>query len=315
MTTSTTWTGRVDGPGPEHRRWHTAVGSMPGRTGVTLIGFAGDAGVRRNGGRPGALAGPAAIRAALGSLALGSSVVVHDDGDVVTVDDALEQAQNELAEAVARQLRSGRFPLVLGGGHEVAYGSYLGLRRSGVLDGQRLGILNVDAHFDLRDGERASSGTPFRQIARAQAEHGDGFAYAVLGISEPGNTTALFDTANELGVRYRLDRDCQERHLDEVHTFVDAFAADVDVVYLSVDLDALPAAQAPGVSAPATLGVPATVVLEVCRTVGADPKLLLADVAELNPAYDPDGRTARLAARLVHEIATSAAARPTPGGS
>ncbi|MGV9300900.1 formimidoylglutamase [Amycolatopsis sp. NPDC003676] len=308
---TTPWTGREDGSGPEHRRWHHAVNEFSGGPGVSLLGFASDAGVRRNGGRPGAQAGPEAIRKALASFAIQPEFVISDAGDVSVEGDALEAGQENLGELVAKQLSDGNFPLVLGGGHETAYGSYLGLVRSGLLDGRRLGILNLDAHFDLRTADRASSGTPFRQIAAREAERGAEFAYAVVGISEPGNTGALFETAAELNVRHLLDLDCQERHLDRVLDFVRAFVADVDALYLSIDLDVLPAAQAPGVSAPSTLGVPAAVVLEVCQLVARDPKLALADITELNPVYDVDTRTARIAARLAHTLVTS---RPVPEG-
>ncbi|EFL07593.1 MULTISPECIES: formimidoylglutamase [Actinomycetes] len=305
------WTGRDDGRGPDHRRWHHAVHEFSAAPSVSLLGFASDAGVRRNGGRPGAQAGPNAIRQALASFALPAEFAVSDAGDVVVEGDELEAGQESLGELVAKQLSAGNFPLVLGGGHETAYGSYLGLARSGLLDGRRLGVLNLDAHFDLRTADRASSGTPFRQIAAREAERGAEFAYAVVGISEPGNTAALFRTAAELNVRHLLDVDCQERHLDRVLDFVRAFVSDVDALYLSIDLDVLPAAQAPGVSAPASLGVPAAVVLEVCRLVASDPKLVLADLTELNPVYDVDHRTARIAARLAHTLVTS---RPVPEG-
>ncbi|WP_409180939.1 formimidoylglutamase [Amycolatopsis sp. VS8301801F10] len=308
---TTPWTGRHDGSGPEHRRWHHAVNEFSSAPGVSLLGFASDAGVRRNGGRPGAQAGPDAIRKALASFAIPPEFTVDDLGDVVVEGDELEAGQENLGELVGKQLTDGNFPLVLGGGHETAYGSYLGLARSGLLDGRRLGILNLDAHFDLRTADRASSGTPFRQIAVREAERGAGFNYAVVGISEPGNTAALFRTAAELNVRHLLDVDCQERRLERVLDFVRGFVADVDALYLSIDLDVLPAAQAPGVSAPATLGVPAAVVLEVCRLVASDPKLALADLTELNPVYDVDHRTARIAARLAHTLVTS---RPVPEG-
>ncbi|WP_116205197.1 formimidoylglutamase [Amycolatopsis circi] len=308
---TTKWTGREDGSGPDHRRWHHAVNEFSSAPGVSLLGFASDAGVRRNGGRPGAQAGPEAIRKALASFAIQPEFVISDAGDVVVEGDELEAGQENLGELVAKQLNDGHLPLVLGGGHETAYGSYLGLARSGLLDGKRLGILNLDAHFDLRTADRASSGTPFRQIAAREAERGAEFTYAVVGISEPGNTTALFETAAELNVRHLLDLDCQERHLERVLDFVRAFVADVDALYLSIDLDVIPAAQAPGVSAPSTLGVPAAVVLEVCRLVARDPKLALADITELNPVYDVDTRTARIAARLAHTLVTS---RPVPEG-
>jgi formiminoglutamase len=301
------WTGRFDGDGPEHRRWWQAVVPSNGATAsgsapkpAALIGFASDEGVRRNKGRTGAAAAPAAIRKALGPLAFHLDRSVTDAGDVAVSEGALEDAQARLGSVVSELLDAGHLTAVLGGGHETAYASYLGVSGSQVVQqGARLGVLNLDAHFDLRDEPVPSSGTPFLQMARAEAAAGRQFRYAVAGISEANNTRALFDTAGHLGVQYLLDEDCGT---DRVREFVAPFLADIDVLYLTIDLDVLPAAVAPGVSAPAAFGVPLPVISAVCRQVAASGKLLHLDIAELNPAFDVDGRTARVAARLLDTL-------------
>ncbi|MGN7201132.1 formimidoylglutamase [Arthrobacter sp. SAFR-044] len=300
------WTGRFDGDGPGHRRWWQAVTSSgpaqptPGTRPAALLGFASDEGVRRNKGRTGAAAAPAALRKALGPLAFHLDRAVTDAGDVVVSGEDLEAGQERLGQVLAALLDAGHQTVVLGGGHETAYASYLGVSTSAAVQGgQRLGVLNLDAHFDLRDEPVASSGTPFLQMARAEADAGREFRYTVVGISEPNNTQVLFDTAEKLGVRYLLDEDCEA---DRVRDFVTAFLAEIDVLYLTIDLDVLPAAVAPGVSAPAAYGVPLPVISAVCRQVARSGKLLHLDVAELNPAFDIDGRTARTGARLVDTL-------------
>jgi formiminoglutamase len=310
------WTGRFDGDGREHRRWWQAVSryapggsasaasaspsSLPASRPAVLLGFASDEGVRRNKGRPGAALAPAALRAALGPLAFHLDRTVSDAGDVVVAGGALEAGQARAGLAIAAMLDAGRLTVVLGGGHETAFASYLGLAGSeGVRGGQRLGVLNLDAHFDLRDEHVPSSGTPFLQMAEAEAAAGREFRYAVVGISEPNNTGALFSTAGRLGVRYLQDEDCTP---ERTRAFVDDFLTGVDVLYLTIDLDVLPASVAPGVSAPAAYGVPLPVISAVCRQVAESGKLLHLDVAELNPEFDVDGRTARVAARLVNTL-------------
>ncbi|MCU1539153.1 MAG: hutG [Arthrobacter sp.] len=306
------WTGRFDGDGAEHRRWWQAVtpyspgtlptpaAASPGARPAVVLGFGSDAGVRRNQGRTGAAAAPDAIRSALGPLAFHLSRNVYDAGNVTVAGDALEAGQARAGLAITRLLDAGRLPVVLGGGHETAYASYLGVAGSAaVREGLRVGVLNLDAHFDLRDDPRASSGTPFLQMARAEAAAGRGLRYAVVGISEPNNTRALFHTAGELGVDYLLDEDCSA---EAAHGFVAAFLAQVDALYLTIDLDVLPASVAPGVSAPAACGVPLPVISAVCRQVAASGKLLHLDIAELNPGFDIDGRTAKVAARLVNTL-------------
>ena len=305
------WSGRDDGPGASHLRWHHAVrpftpDSAPG---AVVIGFASEEGVLRNGGRPGQVQGPDALRTALGGLALPAPRDLYDAGTIQVVDGMLEAAQERLGSAVSAAIDAGHLPVVFGGGHEVAYGTYRGVADSQRRTRQqRLGVLNLDAHFDLRIAERPSSGTPFRQALLRERDRGMPMSYDVLGISQPSNTSALFDTAAEFGVRHLLDEHCGPTHRAAVDEFLDAVFEDVDLLYLTIDLDVLPAAVAPGVSAPAAFGVPLETIQHVCDRVAASGLLVAVDVAELNPVFDVDGRTARTAARLVHRIVTTPAA-------
>jgi len=299
------WTGRDDGPGPENARWHNTItpwkaGDEPG---TTLVGFASDEGVRRNQGRIGASSGPAALRAALASLALQQPAPLLDAGDVVVDDQELEAAQDEFAALLCDLLTGGHFTVGLGGGHEITYASYSGVARSLGTDGQwTLGILNLDAHFDLRDEPMATSGTGFAQIADAESAAGRDFRYAAVGISESSNTKILFDRAQTLGVEVLLDAECHLGNIDRVRRFVADFAASVDHLYLTIDLDVLPASVAPGVSAPAGYGVGLETVRDIMLTAARSGKLIHADIAELNPTFDIDQCTARTAARLVSDL-------------
>lgn len=307
----TPWTGRFDGDGDEHRRWwqavapHTPGADTPGATEAgsrpaVVVGFRSDEGVRRNKGRIGAAAAPAAIRKALAPLAFHLDREVFDAGDVVVEDGSLEEGQERAGRVISELLDAGKLTVLLGGGHETAFASYLGVARSeAVTRGKRLGVLNLDAHFDLRDEPVPSSGTPFLQMAHAEAAAGRELNYAVVGISEPNNTRTLFNTADRLGVKYLLDEECST---EAVREFVVSFLDGVDALYLTIDLDVLPASVAPGVSAPAAYGVPLPVISAVCRQVAASGKLLHLDVAELNPEFDIDSRTAKVAARLVNTL-------------
>lgn len=302
----TVWTGRVD-PEPNTARWHQQVQpfSQAAEPGYTLIGFCSDEGVRRNKGRVGAAKGPAAMRKTLASLAWHQSAPVYDAGDVVCAGDALEQAHGDLAAQVAECLAQRQLPIVMGGGHEVAFGSWSGLARHLATQEQspRIGIINFDAHFDLRDpGFVVSSGTPFAQIAQACEQKGWPFSYACLGVSRASNTQALFTKAEQLKVLVWEDRAMTQARLPELQAGLDAFIGQCDHLYLTIDIDVFPAAQAPGVSAPAARGVALDVIEPLIEQIKASGKLRLADLAELNPEYDVDGHTARLAARLIHTL-------------
>ena len=285
--------------------------------GIAITGFACDAGVVRNQGRPGAAAGPIAIRRVLANLAWhgGTQRALFDAGDVLCHGDQLETAQQALAEKVRALLADGQLPLLLGGGHEIAWGSYQGLAAHCAAGRQRVGVINFDAHFDLRPllpGDRGSSGTPFRQIASHMTAAGQAVSYLCIGLSRPANTQALFQTATQLGVRWIEDLDCQSENFEAHLPIFEEFIASVDRIQLSVCLDAFPAGLAPGVSAPAGLGIPPAYVLAAIRAIGriAGPgstnnKLGLAEIAELCPLHDPAGATARLAARIAFELAHS----------
>ncbi len=304
------WQGRVDeAEGALGRRWHQVMQPLSSGTAAdatVLLGFACDAGVARNHGRVGAVEGPLAIRRALRNMPLHECTRLADGGDIRCEGDALEAAQSALGVAVAQQLDVGRFPLVLGGGHEMAWGSFKGLathlaRAEGT---PRVGIVNFDAHFDLRRDVRGTSGTPFLQIAQDCEGRGWEFRYACLGVSRYANTEALFARARELRVLSQIDESLDAAHFMPALL---AFVAEVDDVYLTVCLDVLPAAVAPGVSAPAARGVGLDVLEPLIEAVCASGKVRLADIAEMNPRFDIDGRTAAVAARIVARIANGVA--------
>ena len=296
------WQGRID-PEPDSPRWHQRIQAlrMDSQPGVALLGFASDEGVRRNQGRVGAFNGPLAIRKALANLAWHRSGPAYDAGDVVCADGDLESAQARLGHNVCALLDAGHLPVVLGGGHEVAFGSWQGIAEHLAGGMPRIGIINFDAHFDLRDPAHArSSGTPFTQIAEQCAARGWPFAYACLGVSRASNTRALFQRAAELDVLVREDREIREGSLAAISAELQSFIASCDAIYLTIDIDVLPACEAPGVSAPAARGVPLALLEPLLETVRDSGKLRLVDLAELNPEYDIDARTAKVAARLIH---------------
>lgn len=302
------WQGRID-PEVNSKRWHQVVNAWSGpvENSFTLLGFACDEGVRRNKGRVGASGGPTALRQALAGLAVHDARPLFDAGDIECSDGNLSAAQERLAAAVDQLLAGRHKPLIMGGGHEIAYGTWSGLAShlNAMAPDQhpRIGIINFDAHFDLRDpSEGPSSGTPFAQIANVCEENSWPFRYACLGISQAANTPALFHRAEALGVLFRQDQDLRPDTLSAVRQDLDSFMADCDHVYLTLCLDVFPAATVPGVSAPAARGVNLEVIEPLIQYIAASGKLKVADIAELNPNYDIDQRSARVAARIFHTL-------------
>ncbi|CAM3353534.1 Formimidoylglutamase [Klebsiella spallanzanii] len=269
---------------------------------IALLGFACDEGVRRNKGRTGAKQGPETLRRALANMA---SHQGHDrcvDMGTISVEgEELEEAQQALREAVTACQRAGKRTLVLGGGHETAFG-----HGAGVLDAfpdEKVGIINLDAHLDLRFANQASSGTPFRQLALACEAQQRGFHYACIGVSRAANTQALLDEAARREVTIIEDLDVLTSFEAWVLPEISRNIACYDRLYLTIDLDVLPAREMPAVSAPAALGIPLATLLRIVEPLCRSGKLQAVDLVEFNPQYDIDSQGARAAARLAWQIA------------
>lgn len=309
------WQGRVDSESDfDAFRWHQWIRPVDierlkpyeGELGIVLLGFCSDEGIRRNNGRTGAVNGPSSIRKELVNLPcrFSKSLELFDAGDVKLIDRDLEGAQELLGECVRRLLENGYTPIVIGGGHETAYGHYLGIR--GHLDGQengytkRLGIINFDAHFDMRpypDG--ATSGTMFRQIADMNAAEGRPFDYCCLGIQRYSNTVALFKSADELGANYILAKDIEESDVWATIEKVDRFISDKDHLYLTICTDVFSSAFAPGVSATQPIGMDPEKMLKIFKYLFKTRKVIGFDIAEVSPRFDQDNTTANLAKVLI----------------
>lgn len=271
---------------------------------MALLGYACDKGVRTNRGRPGAEYGPDAIREQLAKMPnhLAPNAHLLDLGNIHCGHGTLALCQAHLANAVQRLLQCNYRPLILGGGHDMAYGHLSGIKKY-VGKERTLGIINFDAHFDLRDATSGPhSGTPFEQYALDCAAEGTEFHYLALGIRHDANDASLFERASELGAQYVQCGYFNMHFLEHVQLRLVQFMEDVDVIYTTIDLDGFSSAYAPGVSAASPMGFAPDVVLECMKLILDSKKLISLDVAELNPKFDRDGQTAKLAASLVHYI-------------
>lgn len=267
-----------------------------------LVGFASDAGVKRNVGRTGAKAAPDAIRKALGPFSCKrKEIALYDFGNVVCHRDELEEAQLALAEIIEKLLNENITPIVLGGGHEVAYGNYLGIARK-ISD---LAIVNFDAHFDMRpllNDAKGSSGTPFLQIAEDKIAKGQLFDYTCLGLQMTGNNSHLDETARKHHVHALYASEIHENGLSLAKQMVADAIKRTNQLYVSLCLDVFATPFAPGVSAPQILGLFPWQVISLLRILAESKKVVSYDLAEYCPPLDIDMRTAKLAASLVSEI-------------
>lgn len=290
--------------------WHQAVkcqkpSDKPHGTGksISLLGYAVDAGVRRNSGRPGSADGPDAIRKMMAGMGfhLERGFAVYDFGNIEAVEDDLEETQILVKEWVLERLQSHSFPILLGGGHDLAYAHGKAAMEYCRSKGEKLGIINLDAHFDLRHllSGKGHSGSPFFQLSE---EHPRDFHYLCLGIQRAGNPPQLFETAKTRKVQWMEMGDFTIHNWENIRAVLDQFCGNVNKIYLSIDLDGFSSAYAPGVSAPSPMGFSPELAAMVLDWIADTGKLLCMDVVELNPQFDQDNATARLAARCSEQV-------------
>lgn len=317
-TTEGIWTGRVDSKTDyDAFRWHqwiecidlndASLKAFDGEFAIALIGYCSDEGVRLNKGRPGAEKGPEHIRRELVNLPchFKPGFKLFDVGDIRGNGCSLSESQEALGEVVAKVLSLNLYPIVMGGGHEVAFGNYQGIMKHLKEKRQdaRLGIINFDAHFDIRPyHEVASSGTMFRQIADVCEAEDRPFSYYCLGIQQRGNTRQLFKTANSLGVKYDLARDITQEKLVDVFASLDRFMKNKEAIYVTICMDVFASAYAPGVSSAQPLGLQPWIVLTALKHVIRSEKMVSFDIAEVSPRFDRDNVTANLASTVIFHV-------------
>lgn len=298
------WKGRIDSEQDltQFRHFQTihfgdiTEASNGSRQGIGILGYAVDKGVELNKGRIGAKEGPNAIKQAFANLPVIRETPIFDYGNVEHDHAQLEETQQEFAKYVANSIRQHQQTFLLGGGHDIAYAQYLGTRQA--YPNASIGVINIDAHFDTRKESGSTSGTSFRQILE-QDENTD---YLVLGIQQGGNTQGLFDYAEENDISYVYSEELLHQISPPIKDKIERFIHDHDVIMFTICMDVIDSAFAPGVSANAVLGLFPHIVLELSKRIVVNEKVSTISIAETNPKYDIDNRTAKLSAHFLHHF-------------
>ncbi|WP_227353126.1 formimidoylglutamase [Haladaptatus salinisoli] len=250
-------------------------------------------------GRKGAADGPAALREALASVKThhfdaGPVGRVADAGDCALPFDAaepptVETVQRHVGVLSERLHDADAFPVFLGGDNSLTYPNAAPL-----LDGGSLGVVNFDAHLDVREvRDDPTSGTPYRQL------YDDGLdAYACVGARHFETSTEYAEFVRERGGEIVTAEEVVEDSVSAVDTALSAMA-DADAVYVSVDLDVLDAAAAPGVSAPTPGGVTTRELFRMLRLAASDDRVAGFEVVECAPSLDRENLTAAAGARAI----------------
>lgn len=264
---------------------------------VVIIGCPQDEGVRRNKGRIGAAQAPDEIRSALYRLVVPDNVglKLFDTGNTI-IQPTLEETHAAHIAIVEQFIKDGKRVISLGGGNDLAYADCVGLVQA-IPDPL---TINVDAHFDVRADAIRNSGTPYRQLLES------GFVrpshFFEVGNMPMVNSATYRDYLLNKGAHVINLETLQHRGIPAI--FEDILANETDAIFWGLDMDVVHVSDAPGVSAPNALGISAYDFCQIAAIAGRDPRSKVLEITEVNPVYDIDGRTARLAAAAIHHFLT-----------
>ena len=255
----------------------------------------------------GAHATPGAVRDALlrySTHAHGldlDALVVADLGDVEDPDgrDGEERVRAAVADAASRA----RLVVALGGDNSVTYAAALGAWGTSL---PTAGLITLDAHHDLRDGE--SNGSPVRRLLEAGL---DGARVVQIGISDFANPRASSERARDAGITVIGRDDVADRGIGSAVAEALAIAGSAGgPIHVDLDLDVCDRSVAPGCPASVPGGISAHELRRAAFLLALDARVSSLDITEVDATADtPDGRTVRLAALAVLEAAAGLAAR------
>lgn len=277
-----------------------------------LIGCPQHEGVRRNNGRIGAEKAPNKIREQLYKLQVQKdhSVKLFDAGNIRTdffdttegldlldteISDALDKVHDSLTKAVSQFLRDGKKVMVLGGGNDISYADIRALSETE----KDISAINIDAHLDMRFADEMTSGTPYRKAIEDQ--HLIPSHFHEFGIRPESNGAYYLENARDLGVHiHDLNSLIQKGVVSSFKNILNEIGE--RSFFLGLDMDSIQAADAPGVSASSPFGLSGRELMECIHHAKQKENLKVFEITEVNPKYDLDNRTVKLAAQLIYCI-------------
>jgi agmatinase len=253
-------------------------------------------------GRPGSRFAPSRIRSYLYSLTTFSTdkgklnCRIQDAGDINIAPGDRESSFKRIKTAASQLFSSGKPVIFLGGDHSIT-----GPILEALLDKGSVGLIFLDAHYDMRSlKEGMSSGTWLWDLYSKPA--GKRLKVVLIGVQDYANPSYLEDRAKKAGVTVVSFSTLMEKGVESAFSAVDSLMElNLDYYYLSVDIDHLDQAYAPGVNAPSPIGMNPRESLAIIKHVINKLKPLGVDFTEVSPLVDIGDMTSRLVARLALE--------------
>lgn len=275
--------------------------------GILSVPF--DHGVKLVKGRPGARFGPKKIMEEFYQLTKDKKIQYVDivnHGAIKPIAKDVKGTHEVVTTAARDMIKAGEIPIIIGGGHDISFGS----GKAMFLEYKKIGEINFDAHYDVRPvvDEIITSGTPFWRLLEGKILKGENFVE--LGLHSPkvleehhnyvvkkGGTVLKLDHINKIGLESALDK---------------AFriaAKNTNATVFDIDIDGVQRRFAPGCSAPSVRGFTKKQILKAAYLAGSNNNVKLFNLMEVNPLYDVNDKTVKLAAELVLNFIKGASKR------
>ena len=254
---------------------------------------------------------PAAVRAAMKRMSVYdletetdlSALRVFDAGDVGLDGASPAEALAPIVERLAPLLRAHQLTLLLGGNNAITRPAVHALDPTL----QRVGLLTLDAHFDLRDTDCGlTNGNP----VQALLEDGmPGAHIAQIGLLPFANTKKAYEKAKRAGILVRDRAHWAQFGLATIKEALEHIADQVDVIHVDFDIDVIERGCMPGAPGARPGGVPPQDFFDATRLICAHPKVRSVDLTEFDPSLDVASISALTAARWVCEVLAGYIAR------
>lgn len=240
---------------------------------------------------------------------LASALTVRDAGDARVHVTDLARSRAGVRDAVSAVLARSNAALtvVMGGDHSISAPSVEAFREH--VAGP-VGLVQLDAHMDLRNLEDGgpSNGTPIRQLLESGTLEGRNIVQ--VGLHAFANARAYRDLARDAGITQISAREvANTAPADIAHRALDAVAEHSHALYVTLDMDVLDQAFAPGVPALVPGGMTSWQLFEMLLVLGGHPKVRALDIVEVDPSQDPRRATIRVAVHAMLTFLTGFALR------
>ncbi|GAA4706916.1 agmatinase family protein [Brevibacillus fulvus] len=234
-----------------------------------------------------------------------STLNVVDLGDVRQHVTDIAKCHDNIRQAMKamRTYHPGVLPISLGGDHSITAMLVKGWKD--VHPTERIGILQLDTHFDLRDlaDNGPSNGTPIRNLLESGTVRGEDVHN--IGLHGFFNARSLKLYADQAGVRYTTLRQARRQGIEvTIQQALDELARKVDTIYLTVDMDVLDIAYGPGAPASTPGGMRTDELFEAVYTAGRHDKVKAMDLVCLDPFKDRGEATVKAGVHVLLSFLT-----------